>query len=134
MTTLIGKHIGPYEVRDLIGRGGMATVYRGYQSALNRYVAIKVLADWMSQDTQFVQRFRQEALAAGGLRHPNILTIHDAGTYESQHYIVMDYVPTGTLADLMRKGPMPPDQASNLTALIAEALDYVHRRGIVHRA
>ena len=82
---------------------------------------------------QFVQRFRHEALAAGGLRHPNILTVHDAGVYEGQPYIVMDYVPTGTLADLARKGPMAPDLAADLTALIAEALDYIHRRGIVHR-
>lgn len=133
MDKLIGKRIGPYEVRDLIGHGGMATVYRGYQANLNRFVAIKVLADWMSQDTQFVHRFRLEALAAGGLRHPNILTILDAGTFEGQHYIVMDYVPTGTLGDLMRNGPMSPDQAVTLTAQIADALDYVHRRGIVHR-
>ncbi len=133
MDTLIGKRIGPYEIRDLIGRGGMATVYRGYQTNLNRYVAIKVLADWMSQDTQFVQRFRLEALAAGGLRHPNILTILDAGTFEGQHYIVMDYVPAGTLGDLLSKGPLAPEQAASLTAQIADALDYVHRRGIVHR-
>jgi len=133
MDTLIGKKIGPYDIRDLIGRGGMAAVYRGYQATLNRYVAIKFLADWMSHDTEFVQRFRHEALAAGGLRHPNILTIHDAGVFEGRPYIVMDYVPTGTLADLMRQGPLSPERAVALTAQIGDALEYIHRRGIVHR-
>ena len=133
MSNLIGRQIGPYEIKDLIGQGGMAAVYRAYQTSLNRPVAIKVLAGWMAQDTEFVQRFRQEALAAGALRHPNILPIHDTGTFEGQPYIVMDYVPTGTLADLLRKGPLPPDLAANLAAQIADALDHVHRRGIVHR-
>ena len=133
MSELIGRRIGPYEIRDEIGRGGMATVYRAYQTSLNRYVAIKVLATWLAQDTQFVQRFRQEALAAGGLRHPNILGIIDAGTLEGQHYIVMDYVAGGTLSEIMRQGPMPAEQIADLAAQIADALDYANRRGIVHR-
>lgn len=133
MSNLVGRNIGPYEIREQIGQGGMATVYRGYQTSLNRYVAIKVLATWMAQDSQFVQRFRQEALAAGGLRHPNILNILDAGTFEGQHYIVMDYVSGGTLADHLRKGALSPDQAADLIAQIADALDHAHRRGIVHR-
>ena len=87
----------------------------------------------MAQDGQFVQRFRQEALAAGGLRHPNILTIYDAGTFENHHYIVMDYVTGGTLADRLARGPLAPDLAADLAAEIADALDYAHRRGIVHR-
>lgn len=133
MSDLVGRRVGPYEVREQIGQGGMATVYRGYQTSLNRYVAIKILATWMAQDSQFVQRFRQEALAAGGLRHPNILSILDAGTFEGQHYIVMDYAPGGTLSDRLRMGPMAPDQAADLVAQIADALDHAHRRGIVHR-
>jgi serine/threonine-protein kinase len=111
----------------------MATVYRAYQTSLNRYVAIKILATWMAQDSQFVQRFRQEALAAGGLRHPNILNILDAGTLDGQHYIIMDYAPGGTLADRFRQGAISPDQAADLVAQIADALDHAHRRGIVHR-
>jgi serine/threonine-protein kinase len=133
MSELIGRRIGPYEVREQIGQGGMATVYRAYQTSLNRYVAIKVLPTWMAQDSQFVQRFRQEALAAGGLRHPNILAILDAGTFEGQHYIVMDYVSGGTLADHFRRNALSPDQAGDLIAQVADALDYAHRRGIVHR-
>ena len=133
MNDLIGRRIGPYEIKNLIGQGGMAEVYRAYQSSLNRYVALKILPDWMAQDGQFVQRFRQEALAAGGLRHPNILTIYDAGTFENHHYIVMDYVTGGTLADRLARGPLAPDLAADLAAQIADALDYAHRRGIVHR-
>jgi len=133
MSELGGRQIGPYEVREQIGQGGMATVYKAYQTSLNRYVAIKILPIWMAQDSQFVQRFRQEALAAGGLRHPNILAILDTGTYEGQHYIVMDYVSGGTLADQFRHGAVSEDQAADLIAQVADALDYAHRRGIVHR-
>lgn len=133
MDDLIGRRIGPYEIRDKLGQGGMATVYRAYQASLNRYVAIKVLPPTLAQDAQFVARFRQEALAAGGLSHPNILRIYDADTFEGRHYIVMDYVPGGTLADRLRAEPLPPDVAAEIAAQIADALDHAHRRGIVHR-
>lgn len=133
MDDLIGRRIGPYEIRDKLGQGGMATVYRAYQASLNRYVAIKVLPPTMAQDAQFVARFRQEALAAGRLNHPNILRIYDADTFEGRHYIVMDYVSGGTLADRLRSGPLPPDMAADIAAQIADALDHAHRRGIVHR-
>jgi eukaryotic-like serine/threonine-protein kinase len=133
VSDLLGRKIGPYEIIDKIGEGGMATVYRAYQVTLDRYVAVKVLAEWMAQDGEFVQRFRREALAAGGLRHPNILRIHDAGTFEGRHFIVMDYVPGGTLEDRVRRQTLPPEEAAALLAEIADALDYAHRRGIVHR-
>ncbi len=133
MDDLIGRRIGPYEIRDKLGQGGMATVYRAYQASLNRCVAIKVLPPTMAQDAQFVARFRQEALAAGGLSHPNILRIYDADTFEGRHYIVMDYMSGGTLADRLRSGPLPPDAAADIAAQIADALDHAHRRGIVHR-
>lgn len=133
MPDLIGRQLGPYEIRDVLGRGGMAVVYRAYQPALNRFVAVKVLNAAMSQDAEFVMRFRQEALAAGGLNHPNILPIYDADTFEGQHYIVMAYAPGGTLADRLRKGPLPAEEAADLAAQVADALNYAHRRGIVHR-
>jgi len=130
---LIGRKLGPYEIRDVLGRGGMAVVYRAYQPALNRFVAVKVLNAVMSQDAEFVMRFRQEALAAGGLNHPNILQIYDADTFEGQHYIVMAYAPGGTLADRLRKGPLSAEEATDLAAQVADALNYAHRRGVVHR-
>jgi eukaryotic-like serine/threonine-protein kinase len=130
---LIGRKLGPYEIRDVIGHGGMATVYRAYQPALNRFVAIKVLNTSMGQDAEFVARFLQEALAAGGLDHPNILHIYDADVFEDRQYIVMAYAPGGTLADRLRKGRLSYDDAADMAAQIAEALNYAHRRDIVHR-
>jgi hypothetical protein len=131
---LIGRRLGPYEIRDVVGQGGMATVYRAYQPSLNRFVAIKVLNVVMAQDTEFVARFRQEALAAGGLDHPNILRIYDADSFEGRQYIVMAYAPGGTLAQRLRKGgALPYDEAADTAAQIADALYYAHRRGIVHR-
>jgi serine/threonine protein kinase len=131
---LIGRKLGPYEIRDVIGHGGMAIVYRAYQPALNRFVAIKVLNTVMAQDTEFVARFRQEALAAGGLDHPNILRIYDADAFEGRQYIVMAYAPGGTLTQRLRKGgAMPYDEAADTVSHIADALHYAHRRGIVHR-
>ncbi len=134
MRDLIGRKLGPYEIRDVIGHGGMATVYRAYQPSLNRFVAIKVLNTVMAQDTEFVARFRQEALAAGGLDHPNILRIYDADSFEGRQYIVMAYAPGGTLAQRLRKGGvLSYDEAADTVAQVADALHYAHRRGIVHR-
>ena len=123
MRDLIGRKLGPYEIRDVIGHGGMATVYRAYQPSLNRFVAIKVLNTVMAQDTEFVARFRQEALAAGGLDHPNILRIYDADIFEGRQYIVMAYAPGGTLAERLRKGGvLSYDEAADTVAQIADAL------------
>ncbi len=135
MRDLSGRKLGPYEIRDVIGHGGMATVYRAYQPALNRYVAIKVLSGAMAQDTEFVARFQREALAAGGLDHPNILRIYDANTVDDdRQYIAMAYAPGGTLAQQLRKsGALPANEAADLIAQVADALNYAHRRGIVHR-
>ncbi|HSJ58249.1 MAG TPA: protein kinase, partial [Anaerolineae bacterium] len=78
---LIGKTIGNYQIIEELGRGGMAVVYRAYQSSLNRYVAIKVLPPQLGFDQQFIERFQREARAAAGLRHPNIVVIHDVGQH-----------------------------------------------------
>jgi len=131
---LVGRKVGPYEIRDVIGRGGMATVYRAYQPSLNRYVAIKVLNPVMSQDAEFVNRFRQEAMAAGGLSHPNILRIYDADVFEGRQCIVMALASGGTLAQRLRKrGAIPFDAATDMVAQIADALNHAHRRRIIHR-
>ena len=95
MRDLTGRKLGPYEIRDVIGHGGMATVYRAYQPALNRYVAIKVLSGALAQDTEFVARFQREALAAGGLDHPNILRIYDANTVDDDRQYIRDGVCSG---------------------------------------
>jgi serine/threonine-protein kinase len=102
---------------------------------LGSFRAVKIMLPWMAQDTQFVERFRREALTHGGLRHPNIVPVYDAGEFEGRPFIVMDYLTGGSLADRLRRGPLPPEEAAGLVAQIADALDYAHNHTppLVHR-
>jgi len=123
--------LGSVRIVEEIGSGGMATVYKAYQSALKRYVAVKLL----SRDARregFQQRFQQEAQALAKLRHPNILSIYYFGQEEDRTYIVMDYVSGGTLADLINKG-LPLKQAVDIAIQIGDALHCAHKQGIIHR-
>lgn len=132
--SLIGKTLGQYQIVELAGRGGMATVYKAYQPSLKRYVALKVLPDYLAADQDFVARFRQEALAAAALRHPNIIVIHDVGKEGNLHYIAMEYLEGQTLAEVLRRtGGLPLQRIARLLDQIASALDFAHRRGLVHR-
>jgi len=129
-----GRTIGPYQIMAEIGRGGMATVYKGYDPVNRRYVAIKVLPPDLSRDQEFVERFRREAAAAGRLRHPNIVAIYDVQPQAGLYAIVMEYVEGQSLAALIRQGgAMPPQRAAAIVAQIASALDYAHSQGVVHR-
>jgi len=131
---MIGRTIGQYQIIGLAGRGGMATVYKAYQPSLNRYVALKVLPEFMAQDAQFVARFRQEALAAAALRHPNILVIHDVGQQGDLHYIAMEYLEGQTLADVIRRtGGLDIQRTIKIFEQLASALDYAHQRKLIHR-
>ena len=134
MDDFIGKRLGKYEIESEIGRGGMAVVYRGYDPALQRTVAIKVLPQAFTFDRDFVQRFHREAVMAANLRHPNIVTIHDVGEQDGIHYIVMEYLEGVTLdVWLSQRGAMSPAQAEPIVAQIAAALDFAHSRGVIHR-
>jgi len=134
METLIGKQLGNYVIQAEIGRGGMAVVYKAYQPALDRFVAIKVLPHQFTFDREFVERFLREARAAARLNHPHIVTIHDVGQADGTYYIVMEYLEGPSLADLLRRqGPLPPQQAAQIVARVASALDYAHGQGFVHR-
>src|SRR6266571_271316 len=93
-----GSSLGPYRVIERIGKGGMATVYKGYQPALDRYVALKVLPESFAADTEFRHRFELEARAIARLRHPSIVAVHDFGTHGDIAYIVTDLIDGGTLA------------------------------------
>jgi Tol biopolymer transport system component/predicted Ser/Thr protein kinase len=131
---LMGRTIGNYQIREELGRGGMAVVYRAYQQSLNRYVAIKVLPPQLAFDQEFVERFQREARAAAGLRHPNIVVIHDVGQEEGIYYIVMEYLEGRTLKQVIeQQGPLPPKRAGRIIEQVASALDYAHKRGFVHR-
>ena len=125
--------LGAYELVERIGQGGMGVVYKARQISLDRDVAVKVLSLAALAGPEAVHRFRTEAVTAGSLRHPNIVVVHEVGLAEGQHYLVMDYVPGPTLADLTRNGPLPARRAAQYLRPIAEAVHFAHERGILHR-
>ncbi len=125
-----------YEIRALIGRGGMGAVYRGMQRSLHREVAIKILPpEVMGGDPQFAVRFQQEARAMAQLTHPGIVTVHDAGeTAEGLLYFVMEYIEgTDVQAMLTERGQLPPEEALPIVARVCEALEFAHESGFIHR-
>lgn len=130
MLNLAGKTLGEYRLDQLIGEGGMATVYKAFQPSLNRYVAVKVLH--YQEDTSLA-RFQREAKAIAALRHRNILIIYEYGEQDGMPFIVMEYVPGGTLEDRLNGKPMDWRQVIQLILPVAEALAYAHSQGIIHR-
>ncbi len=131
---LVGTQLGKYQLRAEIGRGGMGTVYLGYDPMLDRKVAIKVLAPHLVWEPGFVERFLREARSAARLRHPNIVTIYDVGQQEDRYYIVMEYLAGQTLAQYIAQGgPFSSKHALPVLSQLADALDYAHRQGLIHR-
>jgi serine/threonine-protein kinase len=125
---------GRYELGEIVGQGGMAVVYRAADRVLGREVAVKVLRDQFAADPEFLERFEREASGAARLSHPNVVSIYDVGTADSTHYIVMELVEGENLKSLIgRGGPLPPALVTRFGREIAAALDYAHRRGLVHR-
>src|SRR5438876_2521128 len=118
-----GARLGPYEILALIGAGGMGEVYKARDTRLDRVVAVKLCAE------QFSERFEREARAVAALNHPNICTLHDVGP----NYLVMEYIEGPTLAERIRAGPIPLNEALPIARQIAEALEAAHEKGIVHR-
>jgi len=132
---LIGQTIaGRYQILAEIGRGGMGVVYRASQPSLNRDVALKVLSPYLAHDRQFVARFAREAQTAARLHHPNIVTIYDVGQDGDTYFIAMQLLNGQPLSSVLQQTrPLPPPRAAYILAQIAEALDYAHRQGLVHR-
>jgi eukaryotic-like serine/threonine-protein kinase len=125
---------GRYELGDRLGSGGMSNVYRATDLILERTVAVKVLAEHLSDDERFVERFRREALAVAKLIHPNTVQVYDTGVDEGRHFIVMEYVSGRSGAQILqRQGPLDPDTAAEVGVQACAGLDYAHRRGIIHR-
>jgi eukaryotic-like serine/threonine-protein kinase len=125
---------GRYELGDRLGSGGMSNVYKATDRILERTVAVKVLAEHLSDDERFVARFRREALAVAKLIHPNIVQVYDTGVDEGRHYIVMEYVEGRSGAQILqRQGPLDPETAAEVGIQACAGLDYAHRRGIIHR-
>jgi eukaryotic-like serine/threonine-protein kinase len=129
-----GTLSGRYELGDRLGSGGMSNVYKAKDLVLERTVAVKVLAEHLSDDERFVERFRREALAVAKLIHPNIVQVYDTGVDDGRHFIVMEYVEGRSGAQILqRQGPVGPETAAEIGAQACAGLDYAHRRGIIHR-
>jgi serine/threonine-protein kinase len=128
-----GTRLGPYEILSVAGSGGMGEVYRARDTRLDRVVAIKVLPEALLLDPGRRQRLEREARAVSSLSHPHICTLHDVGHQDGVDYLVMEYLEGETLAERLRKGPLPPDQVLRHAMELAGALDTAHRQGIVHR-
>ncbi|MFL5870099.1 MAG: protein kinase domain-containing protein [Solirubrobacterales bacterium] len=123
-----------YVLGDRLGSGGMSTVYKATDRVLERTVAVKILAEHLSDDEKFVARFRREALAVAKLIHPNIVQVYDTGVDGDRHYIVMEYVEGKSVAQLLQtKGRLGPDSAVEIGVQACAGLEYAHRQGIIHR-
>lgn len=133
MVDLIDKQLGAYNVEELIGKGGMAAVYKAYHPPTDRHVAIKVMLPDIATDATFQQRFEREAKTLAGLQHINILPVFDYGRQDSVSYLVMPYLPGKTLGDLLNERQLANHEISALFRQLAGAMDYAHSKGILHR-
>lgn len=128
-----GSRIGGYEVVSVLGAGGMGEVYRARDSKLGREVAIKVILDAFAADPDRVLRFQREAKVLASVNHPRIAALYGMEQSDGRHFLVMELVEGETLADRLRRGPLPTSEAIGIALQIAEALDAAHEKGIVHR-
>ena len=130
-----GTRLGHYRIIALLGRGGMADVYRAADERLGREVALKAVPPEFARDPERVERFEREVRAAARLTHPNIVTVYEFGQGGGQHFYTMALMPGGDLKARVRAHPdgMPPAEARAVAAAMARALDYAHRQGFVHR-
>src|SRR5215813_11763054 len=128
-----GTKLGPYKILAQAGAGGMGEVYKAADTRLNRTVAIKVLPEHFSRDSEMKQRFEREAQTIAGLNHPHICTLYDVGQQDGTEFLVMEYLEGETLADRIARGPLPFDEALQVAIAIADALDKAHGKGVTHR-
>ncbi len=134
MTDTIGSSLGKYEILEELGRGGFGAVYRVRARDLDREEALKVLGQHRAWDPTLVSRFLREARAAARLRHPHIVTIYGVGEVEGTHFIAMEYLSGRTLAKVIAEdGALPPARVARIVNQVAEALDYAHAQGFIHR-
>ena len=130
---MIGTKLGPYEITEEIGKGGMATVYRAYQPSMDRHVAAKVIRASMLGDSAGRDRFTREAKLIAKLEHPHLLPVYDFDGAHDPPYIVMRFLEGGTLKQVMDADPLPPEEMLYMLRQVATALDYAHRQEVVHR-
>src|SRR5450755_367499 len=133
MALLPGTKLGPYEILSPLGAGGMGEVYRARDTRLEREVAVKILPEHLAQDPEAKQRFDREARTISSVNCPNICALYDVGQQDGMHYLVMELLQGETLADRLRRGPLPIDQVLKYGIDIADGLEKAHRCGVVHR-
>jgi eukaryotic-like serine/threonine-protein kinase len=133
MPVASGTKLGPYEIQSQLGAGGMGEVYRARDTRLDRTVAIKVLAQHLSLNPGFKERFEREARAISSLNHPRICTLHDLGHQDGVDFLVMEYLEGETLAERLKNGALPVKEVLRIGIEVSEALEAAHRAGIVHR-
>ena len=126
-----GEH---FTVESLLGRGGMGSVYKAREKALDRHVALKIVPEHRRNDEQFIERFRREARIAARLRHPRIVSVHEVGTMGSFPYFSMDYIEGSTLRSVVeRRDALPQEDAISVVVEICRAVAHAHGKGIIHR-
>ena len=132
---MVGETIAErYELEELVGHGGMSSVYKAHDSLLERYVALKILHEQYSEDEEFVERFKREARSVAQLQHPNIVTVIDRGEQDGRQYIVFEYIDGENLKELVvRKGRLEVREALEIALEIAHGLAFAHEHGLVHR-
>jgi eukaryotic-like serine/threonine-protein kinase len=133
MALTSGTKLGPYEIKQMLGAGGMGEVYRARDVRLDRTVAVKVLASHLSSSPELKQRMEREARAISSLNHSNICHLYDIGSEDGTDFLVMEYLEGETLAERIAKGPLPLNEILKIGIAVGEALSAAHRQGIVHR-
>ncbi len=133
MPFLAGENVGPYRITEPLGQGGMASVFKAYHPALDRYVAIKVLHPAFLQDPNFLARFEREAKLVAKLDHPNIVPIYDFAEHEGQPYLVMKFIHGETLKARLGRGEIGPQERLRIIEAVGKGLGYAHKHGILHR-
>src|ERR1700730_11178118 len=133
MPLVPGTKLGPYGIASPRSAGGMGEVYRARDTRLDRTVAVKILPSHLSSNPEAEQRFDREARSISSLNHPNICHLYDVGSQDGTSYLVMEYLEGETLADRLRKGPLPLEQVLKCGIEICEGLEKAHRSGVIHR-
>ena len=133
MALTIGTQLGSHEITALLGKGGMGEVYRARDLKLKREVAIKILPEEFSRDSDRISRFQREAEVLASLNHPNIANIYDLEEHDGSRYLVLELVEGETLADRIARGPIPVEEAVAIAKQICEALETAHEKGVIHR-
>lgn len=128
-----GDNVGPYQVIEQLGHGGMASVFKAYHAALDRYVALKVLHQAFNEDSTFIHRFQREAKVVARLEHPNIVPVYDFAEHEGRPYLVMKFIEGDTLKARMSAGPLTAKEIEQVVETVGSAVGYAHRQGVLHR-